>query len=104
MGIFSRFRGNRDNRVDPRPLAGALSESQLDELRETAREWIRSGFRDKLDLATELADFRDDFAVEPAVVLRAATGIVDEEWSIRLAEQREWSGDSDYSRITRAFD
>ena len=104
MGIFDRFRRQRDDQGEPRALAAVLSEHQLDELRETAREWIRPGFHDKADLPTELADYRDDFEVEPAVVLRAATTIVEEEWAARLAEQRTWVGESDYAKVSRAFD
>lgn len=104
MGILGRFRRQRDDQREPRALSSLLSEQQLDELRETAREWIRSGFHGRADLPAELAEYRDDFDVEPAVVLRAATSIVEEEWAARLAEQRTWVGDSDYAKVSRAFD
>lgn len=105
MGIFDRFKGRKGaDAGGETPLAAVLSEAQLDELRETAREWIRSGFHDKDGLADELAEYRDDLEVEPQVVQRAATGIVEEEWATRLAEQQAWTGDSDYAKVQRAFD
>lgn len=104
MGIFDRFKARKNDDSVSAPLAAVLSEEQLDELRETAREWVRSGFHDKSDLATELVEFRDDIEVEPQVLLRAATGIVEEEWALRLAEQQTWTGESDYAKVQRAFD
>lgn len=105
MGIFDRFKARKsEDARSATPLAAVLSEEQLDELRETAREWIRAGFHEKSDLATELVEFRDDIEVEPQVLLRAATGIVEEEWASRLAEQLTWTGDSDYAKVQRAFD
>lgn len=102
MGFLDRFKGKRDDQ--PSPLVAVLSEAQLDELRETAREWIHPGFRSRFNLAEELADFRDDFEVEPNVVRRAAEAIVAEEWSTRLAEQETWLGDTDHARVARAFE
>jgi len=80
-----------------------LTEQQLADLRETARSWIRPGFRDRDGMAEELVEFLDDVEAPEAVVLVGARRVVDEEWQHRLDEQARWTEPSDYDRLSRAF-
>jgi hypothetical protein len=89
MGIFGRKPG--------------LSDEQLADLRETAKEWIAPGFRARAGLAEELVDFRDDIDLPADVVLKAARQAVDDVWRDRSAEEARWPDTGDFSRLERAF-
>ena len=73
-------------------------------LRESAREWIRPGFRSREELAEDLAAYRDDLALPDKVKLSLARSVVDHEWAARLAEEATWTEPGDYSRVQAAFD
>lgn len=76
-------------------MAENASSEQIAELREQARDLIRSGFADLDDLYDYVAD--EDLSEQQA------RDIVDQEWQARLEEQQGWSAPSDYDRLCAVF-
>jgi len=70
---------------------------------ETARTWIRPGFRVREGMAEELAEYHDDIEAPEEAKSAAARRIVDAEWEERLRVQESWSTPGDYDRLRNAF-
>lgn len=97
MGVFDRFRTKSPPVVAPVAL-------DLDELRDTARTWIRAGFVPYDGFAERLAEYHEDLCDDPGALLAAARSVVDEEWARRLIEQATWAEPGDHERLRAAFE
>ncbi|EFV12166.1 DUF6891 domain-containing protein [Segniliparus rugosus] len=76
-------------------MAETVSPERVAELREQARELIKSGFAELDDLYGYVAD--------ETLSEQQVREIVGQEWQARLEEQRSWSSPSDYDRLCAVF-
>lgn len=98
--MFGRGR-RRDRTTAPAPVTPVTPEV-AEQVAGMARDAIASGFRDQLDVVTDLADHwgESDTPVDATTVSR----IVEAEWQRRLAAQQTWPDQGDYARLAAAFD
>ncbi|WP_369237661.1 hypothetical protein AB5J56_32065 [Streptomyces sp. R21] len=79
-----------------------LPDDVREELEEQVRQWVRSGYDTRAELAEAAEDFLVDGDVRP-VSRPQARQLVDRLWLERVAEQETWTGTTDPERLTRAF-